>query len=442
MSLNILIIDGDRVGLDFALRCAGYGHKVKWFRYSKKPIKDGVGFKQITIVDDWRPHMQWAKSGLILLTGNARFLPELERFRDFGFPIFGPSVKSAELEIKRGVGMKAIESIGIDVPKYEIFNSLQEAEKFARKSDKAYVFKPMGDNEDKALTYVSSDPADLVGWIQRKINMGMKLKGQCMLQEKIDMLCEVGVSGWFGPNGFLPNKWQICFEHKPLLPGDIGPNCGEQGTVCQYTKYDKIAQEMLLPLEPLLKKLGHRGDFAIGCGIDKEGKAWPFEFTARCGWPAFYIQTASHEGDPTQWMKDLLDGKDTLKVSRDVAIGVVLAQPPYPYDDGPAELVEGNPITGIDESMDHLHMAGVMIAKGPRMEDGKVVDGLTYQTSSEYVMIATGLGDTIESARDNVYEAVDSVKFKDRMYRDDIGEKVQNVLPELHEFGYALEMNP
>jgi hypothetical protein len=36
------------------------------------------------------------------------------------------------------------------------------------KSDKAYVFKVLdGSVEDKSLTYVSSDPADLVGWLRR-----------------------------------------------------------------------------------------------------------------------------------------------------------------------------------------------------------------------------------------------------------------------------------
>ena len=336
--------------------------------------------------------------------------------------------------------MTAMERAGIQVPAYQVFNSLQDAERFSRKSDKCFVFKTMGDEEDKSLSFVSCDPAEMVGWIRRQIERGVKLKGPCMLQEKIDMLAELGVSGWFGPDGFLPEKWQICFEHKKLMPGEIGPNTGEQGTVSQYTSRDKLADEMLVPFTDLLKKVGHTCDFAIGVGVDRKGKAWPFEFTARLGWPAFYIQVASHKGDPAQWMRDLLDGKDTLEVSHDVAIGVVLSQPRYPYNDSPPEMVEGNPISGVDEAWDDLHLASVMKGKGPVMKDGKVVDGETYQTTGEYVMVATGLGKTIEKARKAVYGAIDKVKFPNAMYRDDIGKKLEKPLPELHKAGYAAKM--
>lgn len=440
--MNILIIDQEALGLDFALRCTAAGHSVRWFREEKRPSRDGEGFKGIVVVDDWRQHMKWAKEGLILCTGNDKYIGALEGWRDLGFKIFAPTPRSAALEIKRSIGMDLLKKAGIEVSPYKTFNSLEEAERFARKSDQAYVFKTMGDETDKSLSYVSSDPADLVGWIQQKIKRGLRLKGPCILQEKIDMLCDYGASGWVGPDGFLPDKWQICFEHKKLMNGEIGPNTGEQGTVCQYVKQDKIADEMLKPLEKALIKLGHRGDFSIGVGIDKNGKAWPFEFTARLGWPAFFIQVASHIGDPAQWMRDLLDGKDTLQVSYKTAIGVVLAQPMYPYQKSPAEIVEGNPITGAEDVLEDLHFCSVMKGRGPKMKDGKVVDSEIYQTTGEYVMVATGLGKNIEKSRETVYDTIDQVKFPNMMYRTDIGEKVQKYLPDLHEAGYALEMLP
>ncbi len=386
--------------------------------------------------------MSWAKDGLIFCTGNSEYLKELDRYREHGFKIFGPTAKSADLEINRAKGMKLMEWVGIELPPYETFDSLQAASAFARKANRAYVFKTAGDEEDKSLSYVSSDPADLVGWIERKIKRGVKLRGKVFLQEKIDMLVEMGVSGWCGPEGFLPGKFQICWEHKKLMPGEIGPNTGEQGTVCQYVEEDPLAKQFLLPLEDTLRKLGHCGDFAIGAGIDKAGKAHFFEVTARAGWPCFYIQVASHKGDPAKWMRDLLDGKDTLKVSRDVAIGVVLAQPRYPYNDTPPEMAEGNPIAGLDDVYDDVHCASVMLGQGPVMDGGKVVEGPTYMTTGEYVLVATALGKTVRRARKKVYKVIDQIKFPDMIYRNDIGEKVAEALEDLHEHGYALEMEP
>lgn len=435
------MVDQDRIGLDFCLRSAAAGHQIRWYRHCKTPSHDGEGFAQIEIVDNYKDSLKWAKEGLIFLTGNAKFIPEMDRLKDFGFPVFAPSVRSSELEIKRGLGMETLEKLGIDVPHYETFTSLADAEKFARKADQGYVFKCMGSEEDKSLTYVSCDPADLVGWIQRKIKMGVKLKGPCMLQEKIDMLCDFGVSGWFGPEGFLRDKWQICFEHKKLMPGEKGPQTGEMGTVMQYCEKEKLADEMLLPLEPLLKKLGHIGDFAVGVGIDKKGKAWPFEFTARIGCPAWFIQVASHFGDPAKWMKDLLLGKDSLKVSYDAAIGVVCAQPLFPYDDEPSDLSRGNPITGIDEVHENMHLISVMREKGPIWKDGKVLDEEIYKTTGAYVLVATALGKTIVAAQKRVYEAIDEISFKDLMYRTDIGDKVTPLLEPLHSFGYAKDLS-
>lgn len=423
------------------MRFVAAGHEVKLFRYSKKPTRYAEGFPGITLVDDYRPHMAWAKDGVILNTANNRYLWELDRYRsDFGYKIFAPTVASARLEIDRSAGMEAMQAVGIDIPPYCTFNSLEEAEAFARKSDRAWVHKPMGDEDDKSLTYVSRDPADMVGWLRRQIKAGKKLKGPAMLQEKVERLDEIGVSGWMGPEGFLPGKYQIAIEHKPLMNGDIGPATGEQGTVMQYCMKDKLAEEMLLPFEPILRTLGHRGDFSIGAMLDTKGKAWPLEFTARCGYPAWWIQCASHRGDPAKWMRDLLDSKDSLKVSYDVAIGVVMAQPQYPYDTAPPEMVNGIPIQGAEDALPDLHLVEAMMGKGPVMEDGKLVDRPTYETAGEYVCVATSLGKTIAQARQRVYEVVKSVHFPNKMYRSDIGIKVQEKLRAYHAAGYLMDM--
>ena len=426
--MNVLVIDSEGTGLDFVLRASAHGHSVRWFRYETKPTRDGEGFGGFRIVSDWRSSMAWARDGLILTTGNWRYIAELDRYREFGYKVFGPTAESARLEIDREAGQHAMEAVGIDLIPFQVFDSLTEARKFASSHDETHVFKPMGDEADKSLTYVAHDPEDLCGWLDHQIARGKKLKGKCMLQQKVDLLCELGVSGWFGPEGFLPDKWQVCVEHKNLMDGEVGPATGEMGSVCQYVAEDKLATEMLMPMEPVLRTMGHRGDFAIGCGIDKKGRAWPFEFTARLGWPAFFIQMASHRGDPVVWMRALLDGADKLKVSYDTAIGVVLGQPRFPYNSSPTDLVEGNPINGVEAAGDAAHLVSVM------------KHGDKYETSGEYVAVMTGLGKTIELARQKVYAAVDKVRFPNKIYRRDIGEKVIRSIPMLHRHGYLRDM--
>lgn len=382
--------------------------------------------------------MSWAgRDGLVLTTGNARYLVELDRYRDLGFHIFGPTAASAKLEIDRSAGMEAMKSVGIEVPAYQTFSDLKAAEAFARKSDQAWVFKTLGSEDDKSLSFVADSPADMVAFIQRQQARGLKLSGPVMLQEKIDMVSELGVSGWFGPEGFLPDRWNRCFEYKKLMPGDYGPNTGEMGTVCQYAENDKLAEMMLEPMAPILQALGHRGDFAIGCGIDSKGNAWPFEFTARLGWPAFFIQCASHKGDVAAWMLDLLNGKDNLRVDYRPAVGVVLAQPPWPQFNGKPECVEGNPITGMEDVWNQCHPAMMMIGKGPNMEGGKVKDGPQYQTAGELVACVTGLGATVSKAHKACYAAADEVCFADKIVRNDVGLKQEKELPALCKAGFC-----
>lgn len=413
------------MGLDFCLRAIADGHEVRLWQDGKRPI--GKGVPGLRKVGDWRDSMAWAKDGLVLTTGNAKFTRELDRYRPFGFNIFSPTEASAKLEIDRKAGMEAMEAAGIDLPHYECFPTLDAAKAFAGKADQAYVFKSLGSEDDKSLTFVADTPEDMVSWIERKQSMGLKLTGQCMLQEKIDMLAEYGASGWVGPEGFLPGRWNVCWEHKRLMNGEVGPQTGEMGTVCAYREDDPCG-DMLLAMEPILRTLGHRGDFSIGVGIDTKGRAWPFEFTARCGWPAFFIQTASHKGDVCTWMRDLCQGKDSLKVDFRPAVGVVMAQPPFPQWNGKPECVEGIPIAFPDDAWDDLHPA--MMCKY----------GDEWQTAGELVCVATGLGKTISKAKDAAYETVKAIKFPDSMFRTDIGDKVEESLKAIQRFGFAQDL--
>ena len=116
--MRVLIIDSDRCGLDFAMRAANAGHEVRLFRWSQKPCRYATGFAPLfTLVDDWKQHMGWAKDGLILLTGNGKYIHEMDRFRECGYRnIFAPSVASAKLEIERSAGMQLMQSIGAELP--------------------------------------------------------------------------------------------------------------------------------------------------------------------------------------------------------------------------------------------------------------------------------------------------------------------------------------
>ena len=223
--MKLLIIDTDGVGLSFAFRASVAGHAVRWFIEPKSSNNKvtGDGFKGIEKVDNWVPSMKWAD--LVISTSNDKYLERLDFFRKQGYPIFGPTPESAKLEISRGDGMKLMEKVGIETAPYKTFKNMNEAKKHVEQTQERFVFKTLGDNEDKSLTYVSKSPADLIGWMERIISRGEQPKGDVMLQTFIKGI-EMGVSRFMGAKGWV-GQYNESFEHKKLMPGNYGPNTGE-----------------------------------------------------------------------------------------------------------------------------------------------------------------------------------------------------------------------
>lgn len=421
--MNVLLLDSDGTGQDMAYRASEAGHAVRLWQPKEKgkESEDCKGFPGIKKITGWKDSMLWAKSGLIVNLFNGPITKELDRYRSFGFPVFGPSAKSAALEVERAQGMKALEKAGIDVPPYKTFNSLQDAAKYAKSAGKQLVFKCLGDEEDKSMSYCASSPEDMVWRINSWIEQGLTLKGPCMLQDFIEGI-EMGVSSWMTTDGFV-DCWNINFEFKKLMTDDYGPATGEMGTVCKYSPISKLADAILKPMEKTLMDLGHIGDCDLNCIIDDKGKAWPLEFTNRFGWPSTQILMASHKGDPISWMRDALNGKDTLKVDERTAIGVLMAAPPFPYPDDDME-ASGLLISGIEEEWQNVSPWQVKLEKGE------------YITTGPYVAVCTALAPDVHDCIAQVYETVKRIKFPNRIVRSDIGKKLEEQLPKLHALGY------
>lgn len=437
MKLLVISMDSVGEGLGIALKAAKAGHDVRLWLAKQNHPATGTGFGEIALIDNWLSHVKWAD--LVLPTGNHQFVPKFDQLRKAGAAIYGPSKKSADLEIKRSFGMEFFKSHGIEVPDWEQFSSLAKAEQHVRKTEQRYCFKTLGDEEDKSLSYVGKTPADLIARLQRWQKMGMTLSGPVMLQEVIDGQ-EIGVSRWLGAAGWVgpPNE---NFEHKKLLSGNCGPNCGEAGTVMKYIEgKSRLFEQVLAPLEESLLAMGHTGDIDVNCIVDASGKAWPLEFTTRLGWPAANIQWASHRGDPIQWMLDALNGKNTLEVSTKVYCGIVLAQPDYPYSERPKDQAAGIPIYGVTaENRPYLYPQEVCQDDHPDMKGERVIEREIWSTTGDYVLVVTGSGRTVRQATTKAYDTLRQIHFPDMMYRDDIGEKLEDEIPKLAAHGIATE---
>lgn len=445
--MRLLIIDTESSGLDVAMRAQHYGHEVLWW---DKPHRDGsparAGEGIITKIRDYdllrSRYLHWAD--LIFLTDNTKYMEMLEPYRKLGFPIYGGSVESSSWELDRAIGQKVMDEAGLNIIPGKEFTDHDAAISYVKKEGRPCVSKPSG-LADKAMSYVADSAAAMCYMLSRwkgneKYRSDAKKYG-FIIQEKMQG-CEMGVSGWFGPGGWC-QYWEEDFEFKKLMDGDLGVNTGEQGTLTRFVKQSKLADVALKPITRLLREIEYVGCINVNGCIDDAGDYWPYELTMRCGWPAEHNETALTIGDNIQWVLDLVDGRDTRKVQYDLpCISVVLTIPEYPYSHLTGKELEGFPIYGAGD-LEHIHLCEVMLGESPVQAGDKVVEMPCYQTAGDYVLVATGTGETITSARRSAYSAVRKVSIPNSpSYRLDIGRsKLVENLPKIQKYGFAKGLN-
>lgn len=437
--MKVLFIDQDGELTDLAWRAKFDGHDVRRF-IKDTPHTAHVGEKLTPVVREYRSFVAWAD--IIIFAQNNMYIKEADSWRAQGKIVVGATQESARWEVDREYGQKMFQKHGIETLPYKMFSDYDKAIAWVKKEDRPFVSKPAGDNPDKALSYVSKSPEDMVFMLDRWKKLG-KLKPPFMLQDFVKGV-EMAVAGWIGPGGFNMG-WEENFEFKKLMNDDKGVATGEQGTVLRYARNSLLAKKVLQPLEDALVKTGHIGDVDVNCIIDEDGTPWPLEFTCRFGYPAVNIQQAVHEGDSIEWLHDLAEGKDARnRRLNEIAVGVVLSIPDYPYSRLTGRDVEGIPIYNVPlQPVEEYHPCQVSLGTAPvRGKDGAISSQPCLVTAGDYVLVATGTGQTVQEAKRSVYKSLDKVKVPNSpMYRTDISNRLKKQLPILQTMGYAIGMS-
>jgi phosphoribosylamine--glycine ligase len=434
----VLFIDDAGDGLlDLALRAQAADHQVKYFLRVYDREKRPVGKGLVDRVDDWHPWIRWAD--LVLLGGNGRYMHEMERWRREGVPIIGGNPESASWELDRLKGMAVFRSAGIPVPPYKECRDYTDAiGQLTRQFGDGVAIKPCGDVADKSLSFVAKTSGEAVWKIDRWKHSGKVFREGFILQDRIKGV-EMAVGAWFGPHGFAPG-WEENFEEKRLFAGALGPNCGEAGTVMRLAAKSKLADKVLKPLESALDEIGYIGNVDVNCIIDEEGNPWPLEFTMRFGYPAINIELALHDGDPMEFLAGVASGEPAGHRQLDkIAVGVVAAIPPYPFGHEKAEETVGVPIWGVTPSLEEsLHLCDVMQGEAPRIVGGQVSKEPHLCTAGSYVLVATGVADTVTQARQQAHRVLNRLTIPaSPFWRNDIGSRLRGQLPDLQRHGYA-----
>ena len=424
--MRVLLVEPHADGLlDLAIRAQAWGHDVRYYLRGYDQHKQPVGRGLVTRVPDWQSSMRWAD--LVILGSLGYHMAEFDRWRAAGVPIIGAPGEVGAWELDRLAGMQAFKQAGIATPNYRQCATIDEAlaHVAGQGDDEGIAIKPCGDVTDKSLSFVAKTPREALWRLGRWKKEGKRFPQGLILQERIEGV-EFAVGAWVGPSGFAEG-WEENFEEKRLFAGGLGPNCGEAGTVMRLVKRSNLARQVLQPLEDRLVSLGYVGNIDVNCIVDSEGNPWPLEFTTRFGYPAINIELALHRSDPIEFLAGLAEGKAPGRQLDTVAVGVVMALPPYPFGHEKPDEVVNVPIWGVTPAIeDHLHPAMIQAAD----------DGLA--TAGSYVLISTGTGESVTTARQQAYRVLNRLTVPaSPFWRNDIGSRLRSDIPKLQAHGYA-----
>jgi len=410
---KFLFVSYDGLIGDIAWQVTKEGHAAKYYIEHAEEREITAGFVPQT--SDWRAELDWADVVVFDdVLGHGKLAAEL---RASGKLVVGGTPYSDRLEDDRGFGQSELKAAGVNIIPQQDFTSFDDAIAFVRGSPNRYVIKPSGEAQNiKRLLFVGEedDGRDVTQVLQDYKRAWSDKVKEFQLQRRI-MGVEVAVGAFFNGKEFVLPAC-VNFEHKRLFDGEIGPSTGEMGTSMFWSSTSPLVKETVLRFTDRLAATGFTGYFDINC-IATGQRVVPLEATCRFGYPTINIQMDGVLSPWSGFLAALARGEPfDLRTRRGFQVGVVVAVPPYPFDD---------PKAFRKYSEDAVVLWRRPLPEGVHPCDVKrTPEGDWLLTgSSGYALVVTGTASTMLDARREAYSRVKAILIPNMFYRSDIGER-------------------
>jgi phosphoribosylamine--glycine ligase len=428
-SKKFLFVTDQASSVDLAWRLKAEGNDVKFYvgREDDQDVGDGFFEK----CDDWKAQVEWSEVVIFddVVSGPDGFGKLADDLRKKGKFVVGGSEYTDRLETDREFGQQEMRAAGMLVLPHWDFDNFGDAIEFLKTNPGRYIFKPSEGDIDwhvKNLLFIAQeeDGKDLLEVLEHNRKSWSRKIKRFQFQ-KVASGVEVAVGAFFNGNDFI-TPINVNFEHKKLFPGDIGPATPEMGTLMFWEEPNGFFGATLGKMVDKLRESKYVGYIDINCIANSRG-IYPLEFTARFGYPTISIHMEGIQSPMGEFLYALARGESyTLKTQKGFQIGVVVATPPFPYnDDKMFQVYKDSSILFKRQNFDGIHPGDVKLVDGDWKLAGK----------SGYVLVVTGSGPTVEAARRQAYRRIDNIMLQNMFYRTDIGAKWFEESDELHTWG-------
>jgi len=333
-----------------------------------------------------------------------------------GLRAFGPSAHAARIEGSKAFAKELMRDAGVPTASWVEFTSFEQAEAQMDCASYPAVLKADGLAAGKGVV-IAGSPREAKEalrdcFVERRFgDAGARVLVEEFLEgEELSLLALC--------DGERAVPMAPAQDFKRIGEGDTGPNTGGMGSYSPVPGIDaERAQELTRavhqPIVDTLRARGipYRGVLYAGLMMTAAGPK-VLEFNCRFGDPETQAVLPRLRSDLLDSLAACLEpgGLDDagLEWSDDAAVTVVMASAGYP-----ASSRSGDPIAGLDEA------EGVEITHaGTALRDGRLV------TAGGRVLNVTGLGPSVEEARERAYHAVGRIRFDGAQYRSDIAARV------------------
>lgn len=403
----------------------GREHTIAWKLSQSKDIEkvfvapgnDGISIEnkcECLKIESIKEILNFVKNNNIDITivGSEEYLANgiVDKFEESNLKIIGPSQNAAQLESSKIFAKSFMKRHNVQTASFNTFIELKDALEYSKKASYPLVIKADGLAAGKGVficnSYKDSTQAlnelmkeEKFGEAGRKIVVEEYLKG---FEASVFLLMD----------GRNYKFFNVSKDHKKLLEKDQGPNTGGMGAITPHPDVDEkltkiIFQKIINPTIKGLEEEGllYKGFLYIGLIIEN-GEPFVLEYNVRLGDPEAQSMLYLLKSDFSDIINDIEEERvntTNIEFYDGFSFCLVLSSEGYPFS-----YAKGERITIKPEITSKIFYSGVK------------KDGEDLLTNGGRVLSIVNKANTLEEARNIVYEEAEKIHFKSKYYRKDL----------------------
>ncbi|MCI1944072.1 phosphoribosylamine--glycine ligase [Clostridium luticellarii] len=374
-------------------------------------IEDKCSNLNITDIDELRDFASEEKVALTVVGPEVPLTEGIvDKFKEKGLSIFGPSSKAALLEGSKIYSKNFMRKYGIKTAEYADFDDIDKALEYIENCSYPVVVKADGLAAGKGVSICENYGEAKTALENFMIKDVFKGAGKKVIVEEFLQGVEASILTVTDGNTIIP--FISSKDHKQIYDGGRGPNTGGMGAIapnpyCSEEVLEDFEKNIMLPTLKGIQQenLDYTGIIFFGIMITKKG-VYLLEYNVRMGDPETQAVLPLMKSD----FVDLIQAAVSKKLSdfklewkEGACCCVVAASKGYP-----AKYETGFEINGFKKENN-------IFAAGVKKEDG------VFKTSGGRVLVTYGIGASLEDAVEYAYENLKKVSFNGMYFRKDIG---------------------